>query len=447
MPNETELSEREREILRLVATGASNKEIAQKLVISTNTVKVHLRNIFTKIQVTSRTEATLFAIKNGLVSAPANSPIVMVPSNNLAGVEVTPASHSGTTKAFPIGLPPSFSPRYLLISGGIILIAILAFFAVQGLLNLVRGQTTLTPGSPNSTSTQTRWTSLGSLPAAGSGIAAAEHEGLIYLIGGETANGVTGVVSAYNVSKKTWQTLSAKTTPVADTGAVVLGGLIYVPGGRLASGKMTDVMEVYDPDSDTWDSRASLPVPVSGSALVAFEGKLYLFGGWDGTKALADVYVYSPETNQWEAKTAMPGPKAFAGAAVAAGKIFVIGGYDGKKALDTNQAYLPERDKSGEIPWIAQARLPKGRYSMGLTSLTDIIYLVGGKGDSLPLEYIAQEDDWWEMDASTSPVDSNLTLVPFDTYIYSIGGILAGKKVDELQAYKAIYTVAMPIVR
>jgi DNA-binding NarL/FixJ family response regulator len=64
-PANTELSERELEIVRLLATGVSNKEVAAQLFLSINTVKVHLRNIFAKLDVQSRTEATLIAIGSG----------------------------------------------------------------------------------------------------------------------------------------------------------------------------------------------------------------------------------------------------------------------------------------------------------------------------------------------------------------------------------------------
>ena len=68
MTKNKELSEREREILSLVAGGASNKEIAESLVISINTVKVHLRNIYSKLDISSRSEATLYAVSEGLIT-------------------------------------------------------------------------------------------------------------------------------------------------------------------------------------------------------------------------------------------------------------------------------------------------------------------------------------------------------------------------------------------
>jgi LuxR family maltose regulon positive regulatory protein len=61
------LSERELEVLRLVALGYSNQEIAKALVISTNTVKTHVKNILRCLQVSNRTQAAARAREQGLI--------------------------------------------------------------------------------------------------------------------------------------------------------------------------------------------------------------------------------------------------------------------------------------------------------------------------------------------------------------------------------------------
>jgi DNA-binding NarL/FixJ family response regulator len=66
-PPEDALSPRELEVLRVAATGRTNKEIARDLDISPRTVQVHLANIFSKLGVGSRTEAVLFGIKRGWI--------------------------------------------------------------------------------------------------------------------------------------------------------------------------------------------------------------------------------------------------------------------------------------------------------------------------------------------------------------------------------------------
>lgn len=65
---EQALTERELFVLRLVASGASNQEIADKLTISVNTVKSHIKNILEKLQLENRTQAATYAVKHGLVS-------------------------------------------------------------------------------------------------------------------------------------------------------------------------------------------------------------------------------------------------------------------------------------------------------------------------------------------------------------------------------------------
>ncbi|MBA7701610.1 Transcriptional regulatory protein DegU [subsurface metagenome] len=64
---ESNLSPREGEVLQLIAQGATNKQIADSLFISENTVKTHLRNIMDKLHLANRSQAAAYAVEKGLV--------------------------------------------------------------------------------------------------------------------------------------------------------------------------------------------------------------------------------------------------------------------------------------------------------------------------------------------------------------------------------------------
>jgi NarL family two-component system response regulator LiaR len=63
-----ELTERECEVLDLIARGMSNRQIAEKMVISEKTVKTHVSNILGKLQLEDRTQAAIYALKHGLAT-------------------------------------------------------------------------------------------------------------------------------------------------------------------------------------------------------------------------------------------------------------------------------------------------------------------------------------------------------------------------------------------
>ena len=66
--DEGELSAREREVLQLVAEGATNREVAGKLYLSEHTVNFHMRNILQKLHLRNRAQAVAYAVRTGLVT-------------------------------------------------------------------------------------------------------------------------------------------------------------------------------------------------------------------------------------------------------------------------------------------------------------------------------------------------------------------------------------------
>jgi len=442
------LSDRERELLQLVATGASNKEIAQKLSISTNTVKVHLRNIFSKTGVVSRTEAALYAIRNGLVAVDTTQPESTSESGEIEIPKDALETPALTAVAPIVAAPAIKRSNYLWIIAPLIMLGIvIGAFAL-----FARQSPSIVSASPVAPVASIRWQRKSPLPTARSGLAAVSYENIIYTIGGETETEITSTAESYDSIQDTWTVLQPKPNAVTDISAAVVAGKIYIPGGRQADGSMTNLCEVYDPKENAWSQVAPLPVVVAGYALTSFEGKLYLFGGSDGQHYLDTVYMYDPSRNEWTTRASMPTARAFAGVAVAGGKIYVLGGYDGKQMLKTTEEYQPERDDGKGTPWAKRAPMPTARYAMGAASVADIIHIVGGIGESgtspVPVEYLYQQDRWQEFD--TPPLSqswSSLTLIPIESYIYAIGGKNAGKPTESNYTYRAIYTVIVPTLR
>jgi DNA-binding NarL/FixJ family response regulator len=66
-PEKSPLSEREAEVLKLVAAGKSNRDIASDLSVSENTIKFHIKNILQKLSVANRIEAVSYAIQHGII--------------------------------------------------------------------------------------------------------------------------------------------------------------------------------------------------------------------------------------------------------------------------------------------------------------------------------------------------------------------------------------------
>jgi DNA-binding CsgD family transcriptional regulator len=429
-----ELSERELEILRLVAIGARNKEIALRLRISPNTVKVHLRNIFEKLGVDSRTAATYYAIQTGLVDT--------------AGAQVDSALQPPVTQRA--------SRRRVNIWGTLVIVfLILLFVLIFELRTVIPGMSGGPTGSGNPLQMTSvglqRWSDDMPLPEPRSAFAVSAYEGALYLFGGQIPGGVTSSGLCYLPDQQRWQELRPRPAATRGIQAALLGEKIYIPGGLGKDGQPLARLDIYDPRRDAWEEGAMLPVPLSDYALAAFEGRLYLFGGWDGVSVQGGVLVYDPLQDSWSRGSSMPQARSHAASVVLMGKLLVIGGLDGEKALKDMWIYYPQRDRNGDDPWQQAAELPNGRFGMGAASLTDALYLFGGQTaldgeEFLPaLEYLPQPGGWVELEQPPHGVGVYPAVLALGRRLHVLGGEMDGLS-DRHQVYQALYTQLVPFI-
>lgn len=441
------LSDREQEILRLVATGVTNKEIAVALRISPNTVKVHLRNIFAKIGVVSRTEATIYAIKNGLVKTPnltenainGTADQIIFTTSPLAGLSDSSQEPKKESKS-----PPSFWPWILIIAG----VAMLSLLALA-ILN-ARLINPLEANAPIPTADQaSRWSSLPPMPLALYGSSTASFAGTIYLIGGRDQNGVYPGSMAYDPNTSQWRSLAAKPTPVAETDAAIIQEKVYVPGGINNDGKAVRNLEAYDIQTDSWESLAPLPNPISRAAVVAFEGKLYVIGGWNNGIYSDKIYIYNIEDDQWIAGPHLPSPRASTAATVMEGFIIIAGGENQDGLLSEVIKYFPYRETTSTTPFEFGPSLPDKRTAATALFFTNVVYLMGGldgTGMNTPnLVIDTALTEWREIDPNTQPIPDDSMAVASGNLIHILGGKMNGLATNAHLSYQAIYTVTLPL--
>ena len=427
------LSKREQEILTLVARGLTNQEIARDLVISHNTVKVHLRNIFAKLEVVSRTEAIVKAAQAGWI--------------DVAGIE-----EQTTEEAVPAPLLPALPSLarwqrvWFFLAAALVLLAL----ATPNLLTRLQAQAPendlsdagrAQTGDVQRVATS-RWNSLAALPFARSRLALGALGDVLYAIGGEGVDGLADAVDVYDPATNGWLPRAPLPAAVANVQAVAIDGRLYVPGGTTADGATSAELRVYDPTADAWQQAGAMPAPRSGYALATLGGKAYLFGGWDGAAYSDRVWEYDPADDVWREVSPLPRAVGFAGAAAFNDRILVVGGFDGSSEFADCAAYYPVDDR-----WETCAPMILPRAGLGLAVDGTSVYAIGGgwqRAAGFNERYDTLTNTWSSI---PSPIPGQWItpgVASRGSLIYAVGG-WSGGYLDLNEAFQSTFRAFLPL--
>ncbi|MEX1019938.1 MAG: LuxR C-terminal-related transcriptional regulator [Litorilinea sp.] len=502
---ENPLSEREMDVARLLTTGATNSEIARELTISPHTVKVHLRNVFEKLQVSSRTEASMVLLQRGWV---------VVPGLETPGVETPGALEAQTGPVAPPVPPPlADQPAGLAVWQRIYLGVAVALCLVAAFTPYVlgrprasfallsdAGQTVI--GRP-AVELLPRWEARTPLSQARSRMAVAMDSQAIYVVGGEASGGrLLQSVDTYDLQVNQWHQLAPLPFALANSTAAIWENRLYVAGGvtptsgagsvaenvsenipenvagdevaagaqpaveaaediaaelageRPATGNtptarftVSDALLLYDGALQTWRPRGALPVPLAGAHLLADSSALYLLGGWDGETMRDEVWAWTPDANtpavEWRLITRLPVPMAFFGATLVDGALYVAGGYDGQNELAQVHRYRLETARWEALPPLT---VPRG----GLTLAHDGVALLAlGGGWTRPISDHERFDagtNQWTTFASPIPGEwRHLAAVSREGVIHLLGG-WSGDYLDTHLQYQSSFRALLPMI-
>lgn len=433
------LSEREIEILELVATGASNKEVAARLDISSNTVKVHMRNIFAKLEVRSRTEAIMAAMETGLLA-----PVGAMDESRITIFTVSPMSKE----------PVLWWQKALLFLALLAAITTMAWpqtrpVQARPLLSDPLRDTVSFDQQASTREIVGRWQELAQMPLPCSRLAVVTIGGELITIGGDFDGGVADSVEIYDVRSNTWRLGASKPTPVSNVAAVAIDGKVYVPGGCLADGSATQVMEVYDPGTNSWDEAPALPAPVCAHALATDGERIYVLGGWNGSEYVDDSYIFDVKREEWQTGEALSFPRGHAACVYVRGSLVLIGGYDGRRATDRVEILRVTGGEEDSQGWTQAPPMREARAGLGAVAIGDTIYVVGG-GWSAAIafnESLSLATGMWETwEAPVNGNYRNMGVTSDESTVYAVGGWMDGI-MPNLFRYQAVYRLNLPLTQ